>query len=100
MNTYTPFDKTLREITAADLKTLRQVSEGWYVEYKREVPNASSIAKSISAFGNTHGGWLFYGVDEKSKTDPVAGGFPGIERSEIDLCRQRILQALAANSSP
>lgn len=46
---YTPFTKDFFEITADDLAVLRSVAEGWYVEYKREVPNAGSVAKSILA---------------------------------------------------
>jgi hypothetical protein len=54
---YSPFPKPLSDIVAADLSVLRSVVEGWYVEYRRLVPNASSIAKSISAFANQFGGW-------------------------------------------
>jgi len=53
---YTPFTKILRDVEAIDLVALRQAVEGWYVEYKREVPNATSIAKSLSSFANTYGG--------------------------------------------
>ena len=59
MNYYNPFDVPFSLITTESLKTLCDVSEGWYVEYKEKVPNPSSIAKSISAFANTYGGWLF-----------------------------------------
>ena len=47
---------------------------------RRETPNAASIAKSVSAFANTYGGWLFYGVNEKSKSGAAAGEFVGIAR--------------------
>jgi predicted HTH transcriptional regulator len=78
MAEYSPFQKDFVQLDASDLTALRTVAEGWYVEYKREVPNASSIAKSVSAFANTYGGWLFYGIEEKSRDEPVAGAFPGI----------------------
>jgi hypothetical protein len=100
MNEYSPFNKQIHQLTAADLVGLREVRESWYVEYKSEVPNASSIAKSISAFSNTYGGWLFYGVQEKVKDDPVAGEFPGIARSEIEGARHRIRQAVANYLEP
>lgn len=97
---YTPFDKDLHEIVPEDLASLRGVSEGWYVEYKREVPNATSIAKSISAFSNTYGGWLFYGVEECSKEDPVAGDFPGIKAEDVAPALQRMRQAVAMQLNP
>ena len=82
------------------MAALRNAGEGWYVEYKREVSNAASIAKSVSAFANTYGGWLFYGVDEKSKDDAVAGDFPGIARADVDPALQRMRQAVAAFLAP
>lgn len=74
--------------------------EGWYIEYKREVPASSSIAKSLSAFANTYGGWLLYGVQEKSKEEPTAGTFPGIPRLESDAALQKIRQAASAHVAP
>jgi len=100
MADYSPFDKELKDLDAQSLSALRHAAEGWYVEYKREVPNATSIAKSISAFANTYGGWLFYGVKEKSKEDAVADAFPGVPRAEVDACLQRIRQAIASQTNP
>jgi hypothetical protein len=99
-NRYNPFETELAQIKVDDLGKLREVREGWYVEYKQQVPNASSVAKSISAFANAYGGWLFYGIGEKSKEDPVAGSFPGITREEADGYLQRIRQSAAQQLSP
>jgi predicted HTH transcriptional regulator len=100
MTAYSPFQKEFAELCAGDLSALRTVTEGWYVEYKREVPNASSIAKSISAFANTYGGWLFYGVQEKSRAEQVAGAFPGIPQIELDGVLQQLRQAAATLVNP
>ncbi|MBK9387353.1 MAG: ATP-binding protein [Planctomycetes bacterium] len=97
---YTPFSKRFDELIAPDLEVLRSVPEGWYVEYKREVPAPTSIAKSISAFANTFGGWLFYGVEEVAKENPVAGTLRGIPKDQIDAAIQRIRQSVAENSNP
>lgn len=97
---YNPFGKTFDSISIDDLSVLSSVTEGWYVEYKQEVPNAGSIAKSITAFSNTYGGWIFYGVCEKSKEDPVAGSMPGIANDEADGFLQRIRQAVANHAQP
>lgn len=100
MTSYTPFEKSFEEIKVDDLQALRSAREGWYLEYKRELPNASTIAKSISSFANTYGGWLFIGVSEKSKEDAVAGSFPGIARDTVDGALQAIRQSVASHVSP
>jgi Putative DNA-binding domain len=100
MSAYSPFDKELKDLEPADLAVLREVVEGWYIEYKADVPNASSVAKSLSAFANTHGGWLFYGIQEKSKEDLVAGCFPGIARCDVDASLQRVRQAATTQLNP
>jgi hypothetical protein len=100
MPRYNPFKKPFEEIGVADLQSLQSVSEGWYVEYKREASKADAMAKSVSAFANTHGGWLFYGVTEKSKEDAVAGAFPGIPKMDVDPALQRLRQAIANSVNP
>jgi schlafen family protein len=97
---FSPFDKPLESLAAADLDRLRGVAEGWYVEYKSEVSKAPDVAKSVSALANTYGGWVFYGVEEKSKAEPVAGSFPGIEVGDADAALQRIRQAVAQHMNP
>lgn len=97
---YNPFGKDFDNITIEDISVLSSVAEGWYVEYKQEVPNASAVAKSITAFANTYGGWILYGVAEKSKEHPVAGSLPGIANEEADGCLQRIRQAVANQAQP
>lgn len=100
MSSYTPFDSKLRDLKTSDLAILKQVEEGWYIEYKSEVVNVSALAKSISAFANTYGGWLFLGIAEKSKAEPVADNFQGIHRGEIDASLQRIRKALNDHVNP
>ena len=100
MSAYNPFGVDLAQLPTADLAVLRTVNEGWYVEYKSEAPNAASIAKSVSAFANTYGGWLFYGVKEKSKSEPVAGEFVGVAREDADAALQKIRQACANAINP
>ncbi|WP_262689393.1 AlbA family DNA-binding domain-containing protein [Kordiimonas aestuarii] len=100
MPSYTPFDKELSAIEASDLAVLRSVSEGWYVEYKRVFTNTKSIAKSVSAMANTSGGWIFVGIDEKSKDENVAGGFPGIQTEDLQTLTQRIRQGVHEHLNP
>lgn len=96
---YSPFEKALSQVSPDDLVVLRTVKEGWYVEYKRSLPNARAIAKSVSAFANTYGGWLFIGVEELSKEEPVAGAFPGVAQADVDAALQCVRQAIAGHLS-
>ena len=100
MQPYSPFNKTIRDLQTADLRDLRETSEGWYIEYKGQTPNASALAKSLSAFANTYGGWLFLGIEEESKANPVAGAFPGLPRNDVDPALQRMRKSAADHLNP
>ena len=79
---YRPFEKDLSDISPNDLATLKNVREGWYVEYKSKLIEPPKLAKSLSSFANQLGGWIFFGVLEDNKLG-VAGSFPGILNSEV-----------------
>ena len=101
MTTYSPFDdKPIRNLEAPDLIVLKTVREGWYVEYKSSLVAPAALAKAISAFANTYGGWLFLGIGEASKHDAVAGSFPGLSNVELDVTLQRARQCAAAYLNP
>ena len=100
MPKYSPFDIPITDLQPADLAILTSVSEGWYVDYKRELINAGAMAKAVSAFANTYGGWLFLGVSERSKDDPVAGEFPGLSNRDVDVAQQRLRQSAAEHVNP
>jgi len=63
--TYNPFSRPvgerLDEENLAELVS-QGVAEGYYVEYKRQLPAALKIARSLAAFANTYGGWYIVGV--------------------------------------
>lgn len=96
---YNPFEKPLAQIDVADLATLRAVPEGWYIEYKRELPTVRSIAKSISSLANTYGGWVFYGIEENG-ADRTPGAFPGISADDVSAAQMSIRQAVSSSISP
>ena len=100
MQTYSPFDKSIDDLQPADLAILKNVSEGWYVEYKSEMINASALAKAVSAFANTFGGWLFLGVKEQGKDGSGAGAFPGIPKKDVDGVLQRLRHSAAQHLNP
>ena len=100
MQTYSPFDKAIQNLQPPDLTVLKNVHEGWYVEYKRQVINAGALAKSLSAFANTYGGWLFLGVQEHSGGNAVADKFPGIPEEDVDGTLQSLRHSAADHLNP
>lgn len=67
---YTPFYKNNKQvefnnIEYEDLNILKEITEGFCIEYKSEyVPSVinKKIPQSITSFSNDRGGWLFVGV--------------------------------------
>lgn len=100
MAMYSPFKKSLAEIRPEDLLVLRDVSEGWYVEYKSGVPEAKIIAKSVSAFSNHYGGWLFLGISGSKDGGNTAASFPGLPDSDLQDLQQRTRDSVAAHVNP
>ena len=100
MSQYSPFDKPITDLQPSDLAVLKSVSEGWYVDYKRDLIDARGMAKALSAFANTYGGWLFFGVSERSKDDPVADEFTGLSDRDVDVAQQRLRQSAAGHLNP
>ncbi len=77
-------NKKLGEINEQDLQSLitNQVAEGWYIEYKRQMPSQSpkiaailKIAASLAAFANSRGGYYIVGIedDENNIANDVCG---------------------------
>ena len=71
---------------------LREVAEGWYVEYKSEAPKPRELAKSLSSFANRYGGWLFLGIQEDS-ADNTAASFPGVPDADVTFTMQQLRDA-------
>ena len=100
MSQYSPFDKPITDLLPSDLAVLKFVGEGWYVDYKRDLIDAVGMAKALSAFANTYGGWLFFGIKERSKDDPAAGEFCGLSDRDVDVAQQRLRQSAAGHLNP
>lgn len=79
---FNPFDKNIKELLAPDLDVLRDIAEGWYVEYKRSKIERRKLAKQLASFANQYGGWIFWGVVENPETR-TAASFPGLKMEEI-----------------
>ena len=100
MVAYSPFNKRIEDLLPDDLDVLKEANEGWYIEYKSELVSATALAKAISAFANTYGGWLFLGVKEQSKTESAAGSFPGIAKQEMEGAIQRLRKSSTDHLNP
>lgn len=89
---FTPFDKSLEEVSSNDLEILRDVSEGWYIEYKSQLPKVRDLAKSLASFANQYGGWLFLGIDENPGSH-TAGVFTGVESETVSDVLEKLRNA-------
>ena len=89
---YRPFADHLDGVAPKDLARLRDVHEGWYVEFKREMIGNRDLARSLSSFANQYGGWLFLGVEEDTLNN-VAAAFPGIPNSKLQWALDSIRNA-------
>lgn len=103
MGLYNPFGKETKEIASDDLAVLMSISEGFYVEYKSAFPSkGDGIGKSVAAFANTYGGWIFYGVEEDPIRKRFCGKFTGIDgiaRGDAEL-KIRSAVSSSLSSSP
>ncbi len=97
---FNPFDVDFMELEVSNLETLKNVAEGWYVEYKSQLTSPKKIAKSLAAFANHYGGWLFYGIMESQDRSNFAGSFPGIKKSQIPKCLEDIRNAARNSINP
>ncbi len=99
---FNPFQNDLDGLTEKDLNdTLPKLTETWWVEYKgpKGITDSDAIAKAVASFANTHGGWLFIGVNADTATNkPLPGGIVGLPAAEADT--ERIYQVCSSRLSP
>ncbi|MBX9687190.1 MAG: ATP-binding protein [Candidatus Obscuribacterales bacterium] len=70
--------------------------EGTLLDYKREIPKTETLAKTIAAMANTHGGTIIVGV--KDDGDYPEPPFDGVDYS--DHLRQQITDIYVQHISP
>src|ERR1039457_215137 len=97
---YNPFSKPLADCPLEKLIRLRDVSEGWFVDYKSEPLSPKDFGKHLSAFANQFGGWLFVGVKEGPNKSLKAESFPGIPASDVGAVLVKIREGVSAHVSP
>ena len=80
------FNKKFEDINFADIQEMvnKEYPENQVLDYKRQFIKSKDVAKIISAFANTYGGYLILGVEEKEKTNKPKF-ICGLDDSEKDL---------------
>lgn len=76
---YSPFENIksifdIKNLTYNDLSVLADYDEGYCIEYKSEFSKEfreKKFPKSVCAFSNRNGGWLFIGVDDKGQIKDI-----------------------------
>jgi hypothetical protein len=93
---------TADEITLEVLKQLvsEETPEGFTLEYKRELGNASKVLTAVAAMANTWGGLILVGIDEQREQAAGFGvpgrdgivGVPAVDRSRlVNMCSARLV---------
>jgi hypothetical protein len=103
--------KLIGTLTTADIRALLEngVAESQIVEYKRELPAGADADKreflaDVSAFANTAGGCLLYGVetrrDANQQDTGIPSALPGLPGANLDKEKLRLEAMLQDGLSP
>lgn len=93
------FTKPLEKLKFADIERLEtnKTSEGQILDYKEQLLEKKKLLKHVSAFANTQGGFMVFGVKETGK-----GGYPkeipGIDSNLIN--KEQMEQIILGNIHP
>lgn len=99
---YNPFGKQIGEIEPSDLQKLidLKVSEGYFVECKREFPEQIKTARAIASLANTDGGWYFVGVEADKSQGNVVTRIAGFDKVTCPDPVAKVRTAVTAHVSP
>ena len=93
------FLKPLEELKFEDIERLKsnKICESEILDYKEQLLKVDELLRHVSAFANTQGGFLIFGVKENGK-----GEYPeeilGVDRSLVN--KERMEQIILSNVQP
>ena len=104
-------NKNIDAVTSNDIEALitNQSAESRTLEYKEKLPGNSDddkkeFLKDVSAFANTSGGDIIYGISEKRDSDGKTTGFPdqakGLSSINADAEKRRLDSILQDGLDP
>ncbi len=85
--------KELEEVTYADLAQLKELDEGFALEFKRTWNDnvRAKVPKIIASFANSHGGWLVIGIaDDDKAVCPIPKSPADYSQVLGELCRHHV----------
>ena len=92
------FKKPLPQVEFSDIQKLQdgKIEESLILDYKKEMISDDKLIKHITAFSNTSGGFLVFGVEESGR-----GGYPkDIPGIEASVNVERLEQIIISNIRP
>jgi hypothetical protein len=92
------FKKPLPQVEFSDIQKLQdgKIEESLILDYKKEMISDDKLIKHITAFSNTSGGFLVFGVEESGR-----GGYPkDIPGIEASVNMERLEQIIISNIRP
>lgn len=103
--------KPVKEITEANIKYLleNKISESVNLDYKRDLPGGEDSEKKdfladVTAFANTNGGVIIYGIEEEKNAKNENTGLPksifGIDSDSIDKTKLRLQNIIQSGIDP
>ena len=72
-----------------EFERLISQTEGDTLEFKREMPSSSDLAKLVTAFYNTRGGVIVFGVEDGTRRPVGVTNPQRIEEGVINILRAR-----------
>lgn len=100
------FNKKVSDLTFEDIESLKSlgIRESEFIDYKEKLPSNDKIAALVTAFANTYGGWIVFGVKEDDDAKPEA--IVGVDGTGDDLigriaqlCYDRIHPAVLCDAT-
>lgn len=100
MNVFNPFEKDIQYVELSDIESLgpKQVSEGFFIEYKSDFPSNRKISHSIASFANTHGGWYVVGIQVDANNVPER--LLGFDLDKFPNPKEKIRDIIASHIHP